>query len=225
MAVGEEIAEKIVEKGDEQADDKVGAGFVLVDFQNDNDGVRELDGAEEDLRGREKNDGNAEKRRGRTLRKRKTTMNSAGMWRPRRARRSWMRRSLGTRPVTAKTVKKRSVSLNTAKSRSGSRSVVTKQPCPHARSPHRLFFIPPTAPWPGRRAYLGSYSLALYLATHPSTLQSRSANSFCRTGTGLSHHSLTQPRRPGSFVRSAESWKFLAAHIRTVPSTAAASLQ
>ena len=54
-----------------------------------------------------------------------------------------------------------------------------------ARWPHGPSSTPPTVPWPGRRAYLGRYSPALYLATHSSTLQSRSADSFCRIGTRL----------------------------------------
>ncbi|KAH7983472.1 hypothetical protein HPB52_012286 [Rhipicephalus sanguineus] len=57
--------------GDRQTDDKVGAGFVLVDFRDDDDGVRELDGPTEDLGGREAKDGNAEKTRKRRKRKEK----------------------------------------------------------------------------------------------------------------------------------------------------------
>ncbi|KAL1468498.1 hypothetical protein MTO96_025337 [Rhipicephalus appendiculatus] len=93
-----------------------------------------------------------------------------------------------------------------------------------ARSPHGLSLIPPTTPWPGHPTYPGSYSLALYLATHLSMLQSRSAD-FSRAGTRMSHHNIIQLRRPGYFVRSAESHKFHAVHIRTAPSTAAASLR
>ncbi|KAH7943729.1 hypothetical protein HPB52_010948 [Rhipicephalus sanguineus] len=55
---------------------------------------------------------------------------------------------------------------------------------------------------------LGRSSPALYLATHPSMLRSRSVDSFSRIGTRLSHHSPTRPRRPGSFARFAGSQKF-----------------
>ncbi|KAH7943481.1 hypothetical protein HPB52_009085 [Rhipicephalus sanguineus] len=41
----EEIAEEIDAKGDRQAE-KVGAGVVLVDFRDEDDGVREIDGCE-----------------------------------------------------------------------------------------------------------------------------------------------------------------------------------
>ncbi|KAH7972019.1 hypothetical protein HPB52_005404 [Rhipicephalus sanguineus] len=57
--------------GDQKTDDKVGAGFVLVDFQDDDDGVRELDGPTEDRGGREAKDGKAEKTRKRRKRKEK----------------------------------------------------------------------------------------------------------------------------------------------------------
>ncbi|KAH7944586.1 hypothetical protein HPB52_021403 [Rhipicephalus sanguineus] len=50
---------------------EVDAGFVLVDFRDDDDGVRELDGPTEDLRGREAKDGKAEKTRKRRNRKEK----------------------------------------------------------------------------------------------------------------------------------------------------------
>ncbi|KAH7982657.1 hypothetical protein HPB52_006284 [Rhipicephalus sanguineus] len=66
----EEIAEVFGEEGDEPSDDKVGSGFVLVDFR-DGASMRELDGATKDLGGREAKDGKAEKTRKRRKRKKK----------------------------------------------------------------------------------------------------------------------------------------------------------
>ncbi|KAL1414425.1 hypothetical protein MTO96_030275 [Rhipicephalus appendiculatus] len=60
---------------------------------------------------------------------------------------------------------------------------------------HALILL--TTPWPGDHAYLGNSSLAPYLATHPSILRSRSADSFSQTATRLSHQHLIRPKRPG----------------------------
>ncbi|KAH7952572.1 hypothetical protein HPB52_024026 [Rhipicephalus sanguineus] len=68
----EEIAEEFREEGDEPAEDKVGSGFVLVDFRDDAS-MRELDGATKDLGGREAKDGKAEKTKKRRKRKKKRT--------------------------------------------------------------------------------------------------------------------------------------------------------
>ncbi|KAL1484504.1 hypothetical protein MTO96_032542 [Rhipicephalus appendiculatus] len=51
--IAEETAEEIDEKAGVKADDKVGVGFVLTDFRDDDDNVKEVDGTKEDLGGPE----------------------------------------------------------------------------------------------------------------------------------------------------------------------------